>query len=112
MTIIGEAQLDAILKAKAAAMTAAAVAAVAAEVQSVKGDAVGAAPRDEGDLQDGIVADAQGTSGEVKSTARHGLFAEFGTSRTKAQPHMAPAAQKSKARFIGRVTAGVRRAVT
>lgn len=111
-TIIGEAQLNAILVAKAAAMQAATVAAVALEVKSVEADATAAAPRLDGDLQDGIKGTSSGTYGEVKSSARHGLFVEFGTSRTGAQPHMGPAADRSRSRFVGRVVSAVRRAVT
>lgn len=113
MKIEGLAQLDAVLKAKAAAMQAAATAAVALEVKSIQADAEREAPRGKtGDLVAGIEGDAHGTSGEVRATARHSPFVEFGTSKMAAQPYMGPAADKSRGRFVGRVSAGIRKAVT
>lgn len=96
-----------LIRAAVEAHSAAAVA-VRLEVAAVKDDAVTGAPRDTGELEAGIVGSVDGLEGEVRATARHSDFVEHGTSRTPAQPYMAPAAERSRPRFIGRVTALVR----
>ncbi len=107
----GLGKMDAVLRAKAVALKAATAATVALEVASVKADATGGAPKDSGELAGSIEGRTLGTTGEVEATARHAAFVEFGTSHTPAQPYMGPAAESSKARFIGRVAAAARRAV-
>jgi HK97 gp10 family phage protein len=110
--IIGLGGLDAALKAKASLMRAATVAAVALEVKSVKSDAEREAPRDTGELVGSIRGRTTGTRGEVEASAEHAGFQEFGTSRSAAQPFMGPAADKSRSRFVGRVSGAVRKAVS
>lgn len=112
VTVIGLPALQAALATKAALMRAAATAAVAAEVDKIRGDAVAEAPRGAtGDLASGIDGEANGTMGQVRANARHSLFQEFGTSRHGAQPYMTPAAQKARSRFVGRVSGAIRKAV-
>lgn len=110
--ISGLEALDAACRVRAALMKAATVAVVALEVKTVKEEAVRVAPEDEGELKAGIGAKASGTSGEVRASARHSAFQEFGTSRNAAQPYMGPAADASRKRFAGRVALAVRKAVT
>jgi HK97 gp10 family phage protein len=109
--IIGLGQLDAALKAKAALLHAATVTAVMLETKAVQGDAINDAPVDSGELASSIKARTNGASGTVEAQARHAAFLEFGTSRTPAQPYMGPAAAKSRSRYVGRMSAAVRRAV-
>lgn len=99
VTIKGLPGLNAALARKAAQAHAAAVLAVADETMQVKGDAIQIAPRDTGELEGGITSQAVGTEGEVRATARHSGFVEHGTSSSRAQPFMFPAAERSRARF-------------
>lgn len=97
----GVAQLEAALRRKAAQAHAASVRAVADEVGRVEGDARHGAPRLTGALVDGIKGSSRGTSGVVRSSARHGGFVEFGTYKDSPQPYMGPAAEASRGRFPG-----------
>lgn len=110
--ISGLEALDAALRVRAALVKAATAAVVALEVKSIREDALRIAPEDEGELKAGIVSRSSGASGEVRATARHSAFQEFGTSRTAAQPYMGPAADASRKRFVGRAALAVRKAVS
>lgn len=92
-------ELSAALARKAAEAQAAATKAVADEVALVRADAHSEAPKDSGELAAAITGAASGTSGVVESTARHTGFVEFGTFKDRAQPFMAPAAERSRSRF-------------
>lgn len=109
--VIGLPQLQAALLRAAARTRVAASSAVAAEVKAVKDDAQDGAPVDKGELRDGIVGEARATDGTVTAPARHSGFVEHGTSKDRAQPYMAPAADRSRARFVGRVTTAVKSAL-
>ncbi len=111
VTIKGMEKLEAALQARALRLQAAAVAAVASEVKAVEADAQREVPVDTGELRDGIASSADGTYGEVVSRTRHTPFVEFGTSSMAAQPFMAPAAEASRTRFVGKTSGLVRRAV-
>lgn len=107
MTVEGLDRLRATLLRKAALMNAAVDAATDAEVRSVTEDARSNAPRLTGELAAGI----RGGGGEVRSTARHTVFVEFGTHRARAQPFMRPASDRARRSFPARVAAVVRAAV-
>lgn len=111
LEIKGLPQLRAALEARATRMQAAAEKAVEAEVDAVQADAARNAPIDTGALRAGIDGSARGRFGQVRTSARHSSFVEFGTSSMAAQPYMAPAAEASRRRFTGRVALGIRRAV-
>lgn len=97
---------------RAAAMTRVSAAeAVRQEVEAVRKDAESGAPRRSGELRANISGDSIGSSGAVRSTARHAGFVEFGTFKDAAQPYMAPAAERSRRRFVGRVSAVVKSAL-
>lgn len=101
-------QLQTALLAASAGARQAAVSAIEAEVRAVTSDARGAAPRRTGALVGGISGSSSGTTGEVRSSTRHSVFMEFGTSKDAAQPFMGPAAEKSRRRFPAAVAARVR----
>lgn len=85
--------------------------AVADEVDAVEADAKKGAPiGPTGDLSESIEGHASGLRGEVKTHERYATFVEHGTYKDKAQPYMAPAAERSRRRFTGRVAARVRAA--
>lgn len=86
-------------------------AAIAAEVDAVRDDMRRTVPVNSGELRDSIRGRAMGLKGEVRATARHSLFVEFGTSRTPAQPYGAPAAVRSRARLPKRLAQTVKTAV-
>jgi HK97 gp10 family phage protein len=109
--VIGMAQLQAALLKAATQTRIAAAQAVQQEVQAVRKDAQDGAPNVTGELDAGIVGESSGIRGQVRSTARHGGFVEHGTYKDEAQPYMAPAAERSRRRFVGRVSALVKTAL-
>jgi phage gpG-like protein len=110
--IIGLPAMRAALAAKAAVLKAVAAASVELEVRAIKSDAVGGAPLGEtGDLKGSIEGESHGTSGEVKAAIRYAPFVEFGTSKMGARPYMGPASDRSRARFVGRTSAALRKAL-
>lgn len=90
---------------------AAAKAAVADEVETLREDARDSAPRLSGELADGIVGRTDGLDGEVRTTARHSPFVEHGTYKDRAQPFMTPAAERSRRRFPAKAGALIKTAV-
>lgn len=86
-------------------------AAIATECEAVRDDMRRTVPVDTGELRASIRSRPQGLTGEVRATARHALFVEFGTSRTPAHPYGAPAALRSRARLPKRLAATVKTAV-
>jgi HK97 gp10 family phage protein len=84
-------------------------AAVKAETEEIADDMRRGAPRATGELADSMqteIAD-DGLSGKAVATARHATFVEHGTSDTPAQPYVAPAAERARKRFPGRVEAAI-----
>lgn len=77
----------------------AAVKAIKEETDATRDDARHRAPVKTGKLRESIRAEAEGLNGEVKATARYAPFVEHGTYRDKAQPYMAPAADKARSRL-------------
>lgn len=82
--------------------------AVRQEVKAVGEDVEQGAPVRRGELRGGVRREAKGTDGAVRSTARHSTFVEHGTFKDRAQPFMAPAAERSRTRFPARVGALVK----
>ncbi|MEV2236701.1 HK97-gp10 family putative phage morphogenesis protein [Micromonospora sp. NPDC049891] len=80
-------------------------AAVRDETNDVVDDMRRTAPRDTGDLVRGMQTEitSDGLGGRAVSTARHSTFVEHGTEDTPEQPFMAPAAERARRRFPGRV---------
>lgn len=69
------------------------------------------APRDTGELVDGIGSEynAKAMTGRATSTARHAGFVEHGTEDTPAQPYAEPAAEIARRRFPQRVRDEIKR---
>lgn len=110
-TIEGLNELAAALAKAAARTQAAASVAVRDEVEAVREDAEQGAPNRTGELDSGIIGEARGITGTVSATTRHSGFVEHGTYKDEAQPFMAPAAERSRPRFVGRVTLAVKSAL-
>lgn len=99
------------LKAMPDQMRAGAELAVADETEEVTNDMRDSVPVVTGALRDGMQAEVDGLSGRAVSTAAHSFAVEGGTSRQPAQPFAQPAAERSRARFPGRVTDALREGV-
>lgn len=110
-SIEGVAQLNAKLLAAAAQSEAAARKAVRDELNEVGDDVRRGAPVDTGELRDSERREVDGLDGTVRVTARHGVFVEHGTSDTPAQPFVGPAAERSRRRFVARVSSYVKTAL-
>lgn len=111
VTIEGIPALKAALARKVKELHAASTTAVAEEVDLIRRDAVKEAPQDTGDLRRKIRGESDGLKGTVRSTARHAGFVEHGTFKDKAQPYMAPAADRARRRFPKRATDIIRKAL-
>lgn len=85
--------------------------AVAEEVEDTKDDARRLAPERTGELRRKIKGDADGLTGEVKSTARHATFVEHGTYKDKAQPYMLPASALARRRLPKRAASIIKAAL-
>lgn len=81
------------------------------EVETVRSEMRRDVPVDSGQLRDSIRGRASGLEGEVRATARHSIFVEFGTSDTPAQPYAFPAAARARARLPKRLAESIRTAV-
>jgi hypothetical protein len=79
--------------------------AVKDETLEVAQDMRRTAPRDDGELIDGIQTEFSPATitGRAVSTARHTTFVVHGTSDTPENDFMTPAAERSRRRFRGRV---------
>lgn len=106
VTIKGLDELARKLKALPEIVEKASRAAVKAETDEVAQDMRRTAPRDSGELVEGIQSefDAKTITGRAVSTARHTQFVVHGTSDTPANDFMTPAARRSERRFRGRVS--------
>jgi HK97 gp10 family phage protein len=99
---VGLPGLQAALERKAEELRMGARLALAAELKLIEADAKATAPRDTGELADGIEADpleGDGSEGAVHTTARHSAAVEFGTFKTPAQPFMKPTAERARRRI-------------
>ena len=106
VTIEGLEVLRKRLKALPDVIERAARAAVQAETIAATQDMRRSAPRDTGELQDGIQAelgDLDRLEGRAVSTAPHTTFVVHGTSDTPANDFITPAARRSERRFPKRV---------
>lgn len=103
--IIGEAELTRKLKKLPDVVRAAGGRAVKAETFETRDDMKRGAPRDTGELADGMQAEynAKKLAGRAVATARHAGFVEHGTEDTPAQPFAQPAAERARRRFPDRV---------
>jgi HK97 gp10 family phage protein len=104
-------ELEAALAKKVTELRDAAEEAVRLETDIIRDDAVKFAPRDSGELEAGIRGRSNGLGGTVRATARHSTFVEHGTSSTKAQPFMTPAAKRARRRFPERAADIIRKAL-
>ena len=109
--IEGLAELNAALNYAAVRARAAAMEALREEVNAIHEDATSGAPVVTGELREGIQREVSGTEGKVSTTARHSTFVEHGTYKDPAQPFMAPAAAKSRARWPLRAASRIRSAL-
>lgn len=109
VTVQGLDQLTKRLKALPKVVEAAAREAVLAETKEVAQDMRRNAPRDTGELVEGIQSEfnAKTITGKATSTARHTPFVVHGTSDTAANDFMTPAAERSRRRFRKRLTTSI-----
>ena len=85
--------------------------AIRTELEAVRDDMRRTVPVDTGELRGSIVTRPAGLKGEVRATARHAIFVEFGTSSSPAQPYGFPAAARARARLPKRLAATIKAAV-
>jgi HK97 gp10 family phage protein len=103
--IVGEAALAKKIREIGGRVRRAALQAVQDETLEIVQDMRRQAPRDSGDLVDGIQAeiDAGALEGRAVSTAAHTKYVVHGTSKMAAQDFMTPAAERSRRRFPKRL---------
>ena len=86
-------------------------AAIRTELETVRSDMRRDVPVETGELRDSIIARPQGLKGEVRATARHARFIEFGTKSRAPRPYALPAAARARARLPKRLAATIKAAV-
>lgn len=85
-------------------IAAAAAKAVALATTVTRSEAIRRAPVQEGTLRAGITSTGGGLTRLVKSTARHAMFVEFGTSKMSPRPHVMPAGDVGEAALLSELT--------
>lgn len=111
VTIEGLPGLKAALERKVSELRASSRLAVLEETKLIEADARNHAPKDSGELKDGITSETLDDVGTIHTTAKHSAAMEFGTFKDAAQPFMTPAAELARRRFPKRAADIIRNAL-